>query len=50
MVTCTHAHTVYLNTVNRDNEKQWCVKILFEIEQVTFKVDTGPEVTATSDI
>ena len=35
--------------MNRDNEKQWNVKVLVEKDPVTFKVDTGAEVTAMSD-
>ena len=44
-----YSDTVYLNAVNRDDEKQWNVKVLVEKDSVTFKVDTGAEVTAMSD-
>ena len=44
-----YSDTVYLSAVNRDNEKQWIVKVLVEKGPVTFKVDTGAEVTAISD-
>ena len=42
-----YSDTVYLNAVNRNNEKQWCVQ--GEKDLVTFKVDTGAEVTAMSE-
>ena len=35
--------------MNRDDKKQWNVKVLVEKDPVTFKVDTGAEVTALSD-
>ena len=41
-----YSDTVYLNAVNRSNEKQWCVQIQVEKDPVTFKVDSGAEVTA----
>ena len=44
-----YSDTVYLNAVNRDDEKQWNVEVLVEKDSVTFKVDTGAEVTAMSD-
>ena len=44
-----YSDTVYLDAVNRDNEKQWNVEVLVETDPVPFKVDTGAEVTALSD-
>ena len=44
-----YSDTIYLNAVNRDNKKQWNVKVLVEKDPMTFKVDTGAEVTAMSD-
>ena len=44
-----YSDTLYLNTVNGHNEKHWCVEVLMENHPVTFKVDTGAEVTALSD-
>ena len=44
-----YSDTVYLNAVNRNNEKQWYVQIQVEKDPVTFKVDTGAEVTAMSE-
>ena len=47
--TCIPTLSIYLNAVNRDNEKQWNVKVLVEKDPVPFKVDTAAEVTAMSD-
>ena len=44
-----YSDTVYLNAINRDNKNQWNVKVLVEKDTVTFKVDTGAEMTAMSD-
>ena len=44
-----YSDMVYLNAVNRNNEKRWCVQILVEKDPITFKVDTGAEVTAISE-
>ena len=44
-----YSDTLYLDTVNGHNEKHWCVEVLIESDPVTFKVDTGAEVTALSD-
>ena len=41
-----YSDTVYLDAVNRDDEKQWNDKVLVEADHVPFKVDTGAEVTA----
>ena len=41
-----YSDTVYLDAVNRDDEKQWNDKVLVETNPVPFKVDTGAEVTA----
>ena len=35
--------------MNGHNEKHWSVEVLIENDPVTFKVDTGAEVTALSD-
>ena len=45
-----YSDTVYLSAVGGDSEKQWCVKVLVDKDPVTFKVDTGAEVTAMSDV
>ena len=44
-----YSDTLYLDTVNGHNEKHWCVEVLIENNPVTFKMDTGAEVTALSD-
>ena len=46
-----YSDTVYLNAVNKAlNDKQWRVTVLVENNLVSFKVDTGAEVTALSEI
>ena len=42
-----YSDTIYLNAVNRDDEKQWITSVLVEKYPVTFK--TAAEVTAMSD-
>ena len=42
-----YSDTVYFNAVNKAlNDKQWRVTVLVENSSVSFKVDTGAEVTA----
>lgn len=45
-----YSDTIYLNAVNNTNDKQWHVTMLVETNSVSFKVDTGAEVTALSDV
>ena len=46
-----YSDTVYLNAVNKAlNDKQWRITVLVENNSVSFKVDTGAEVTALSEI
>lgn len=45
-----YSDTIYLNAVNNTNDKQWRVTVLVENNLVSFKVDTGAEITALSDI
>ena len=46
-----YSDTVYLNAVNKLlNDKQWRVTVLVENNSVSFKVDTGAEVTALSEV
>ena len=44
-----YSDTIYLNAVNNTNDKQWRVTVLVESNSVSFKVDTGAEVTSLSD-
>ena len=43
-----YSDTIYLRAVNRNGDKQWNIEVLVEKHLVTFKVDTGAEVTALS--
>jgi len=44
-----YAETAYLNTVEGTDKNLWEIRIGIEDKQVSFKVDTGTEVTALSD-
>lgn len=35
-----YSDTIYPNLVNRDDEKEWKVKVLVEKDSMTFKVNT----------
>ena len=43
-----YSDTIYLRAVNRSGDKKWNIEVLVEKHPVTFKVDTGAEVTALS--
>jgi len=46
----TQTQYVYLNAVNNKSDKQWHITALVDKNSVLFKVDTGAEVTALSDV
>ena len=41
--------TAYLNTVSEGSNATWTTEVLIQTQPVTFKVDTGAEVTAVSE-